>query len=64
MILPSKLADEEASEDYIYDDLLPLEKGCNVTRFSSAEGSDGEYSDFLSTLKLPEMILQLKTRVD
>ena len=45
MILPSKLADEEASQDYIYDYLPPLEKGCNDTRFSYAEDSDDEYSE-------------------
>ena len=39
------IPDEEDSEDYIYDDLPHLKNGCNVTRFSSAEGSDGEYSE-------------------
>ena len=46
MILPSKLADEEASQDDIYDDLPPLEKGYNDTRFYNAEDSDGEYCEF------------------
>ena len=44
MILPSKLP-YEASEDYIYEDLPPVEKGYNATRFTYAEGSDGEYSE-------------------